>query len=162
MGNEGLAEQRSEGTGLLDLHLNAELSSAKDNVCWFHVVRVLCHVTQPYSIINSSGTPPSPSASHLQSCWWSVRTNAVFFAQMRGGGGGGGFSVTWVCSVFKWKVQAGLLFIRTCICNTGHFCLWTLFVPPPVLSLPVGGAPPVWSGVSLMQLSALWPRFHLL
>lgn len=33
VGNDSLAEQRSEGTGLIELHLMAELASALDNVC---------------------------------------------------------------------------------------------------------------------------------
>lgn len=32
-GNDGLAERRSEGAGLIDLRLMAELASALDNVC---------------------------------------------------------------------------------------------------------------------------------
>lgn len=76
--------------------------------------------------------------------------------------------VTWVCSVFKSKVQAGLLFSRACICNTAHLCVWstlcftTCAVPPLCNACWRRSTGSKWSFLNATVSSAAELHFQLL
>lgn len=76
--------------------------------------------------------------------------------------------VTWVCSVSKSKVQAGLLFSRACIFNTAHFCVWstlcftTCAVPPLCNACWRRSTGSKWSFLNATVSSAAELHFQLL